>query len=108
MENWFTNEELDRIKREYSHRMTDIESPKQPYAIRGVLNTQLSIARYYGGITYNGARYIYTPQTDELIRDDVFAKVLKWRKEAAKLQRAEDRRQAKWAQRELLINGGES
>ena len=33
--------------------------------------TQLSIARYYGTINFNGYKYIYYPDTDELIREDV-------------------------------------
>lgn len=48
---------------------------KTPFGITGVSNTQFSIARHYGGITYNGASYVYNPITDELIRSDV----LKWK-----------------------------
>jgi len=49
--------------------------------------TQLSIARHYGGCTYQGDSYTYLPHTDELIRDDV----LKWQrkqKRAAKTPNA--------------------
>lgn len=53
---------------------------KTPYGMKNVSMTQLSIARYYGGIKYNGDRYTYLPKTDELIRDDV----LKWQKKNAK------------------------
>jgi hypothetical protein len=55
---------------------------RTPYGIRGVSQTQFSIARYSGGCSYNGDSYTYIPTTDELIRDDV----LKWKakqKEAA-------------------------
>ncbi len=45
-----------------------------PFGVRGVSNSQFSIARYYGGVTFNGQRYTYLPETDELIRDDV----LRW------------------------------
>ena len=38
--------------------------------------TQLSIARHYGGIRYNGDQYKYFADTDELVRDDV----LKWQR----------------------------
>ena len=48
---------------------------KTPFGITSVQTTQLSIARFYGGIQYNGNYYAYLPDTDELIRDDV----LKWR-----------------------------
>lgn len=45
-----------------------------PYGVTNVSMTQLSIARYYGAINFNGFKYIYHPMTDELIREDV----LKW------------------------------
>ena len=48
---------------------------RTPYGMTNVSMTQLSIARYYGGITFNGDSYTYLPHTDELIRDDV----LKWK-----------------------------
>ena len=48
---------------------------KTPFGIAGVSQTQLSIARYYGAINFNGFKYIYNPLTDELIRQDV----LKWK-----------------------------
>lgn len=51
-----------------------------PFAIRGVSQTQLSIARHYGGCRYNGASYTYLPETDELIRDDVLRFIEKRRR----------------------------
>jgi hypothetical protein len=45
-----------------------------PFGITNVSHTQLSIARHYGGIGFNGQKYTYLPLTDELIRDDV----LRW------------------------------
>ena len=50
---------------------------KTPFGMSNVSKTQLSIARYFGGITYNGASYVYNPITDELIRGDV----LKWKRQ---------------------------
>ena len=44
---------------------------KTPFAIRGVSMSQFSIARYSGGITFNGKYYAYLPASDELIREDV-------------------------------------
>lgn len=44
---------------------------KSPFGIANVSHTQFSIARYYGMINFNGYRYIYYPDTDELIREDV-------------------------------------
>ena len=52
----------------------------EPYAIGGVTQGQLSIARHYGGCTYQGKHYIYMPATDELVRDDVVAWLAKYRK----------------------------
>ena len=46
-----------------------------PYGVTNVSQTQLSIARYYGSINFNGFKYIYNPMADELIREDV----LKWK-----------------------------
>ena len=53
---------------------------RTPFGVRNVSQTQFSIARYSGGCTLNGDRYIYLPQTDELIRADV----LRWKKKARK------------------------
>ena len=43
----------------------------KPFAIGNVSKTQFSVARYSGGIRYNGTHYIYVPEIDALIRDDV-------------------------------------
>lgn len=48
---------------------------KTPFGITNVRMTQFSIARFYGGISFNGDTFTYLPDTDELIRDDV----LRWR-----------------------------
>jgi len=53
---------------------------KTPFGITGVSNTQFSIARHFGGITFQGDIYVYNPVTDELIRGDV----LKWASKQAK------------------------
>ena len=55
-----------------------------PFAISGVSNGQLSIARHYGGCTFQGKKYIYMPLTDELIRDDVMKWLEKYRKRQKK------------------------
>ena len=49
---------------------------KTPFGMTNVSMTQLSIARHYGGIRYNGDQYTYFQDTDELVRDDV----LKWQR----------------------------
>ncbi len=45
-----------------------------PFGIRGVSETQLSVARFFGVIRFCGRHYTYFPDTDELVRDDV----LRW------------------------------
>ena len=40
-------------------------------AIGNVSCSQLSIVRYYGGVIYNGKQYIYVPEIDAIIREDV-------------------------------------
>ena len=45
-----------------------------------VSQTQLSIARHYGGIAVNDESYVYCPPTDELIRGDVLKALGKLRK----------------------------
>lgn len=50
-----------------------------------VSQTQLSIARYYGGCNYNGDSYIYDPTDDSLIRSDIFKKNKKVSRELSKL-----------------------
>ncbi len=54
-----------------------------PIGIMNVSQGQLSIARHYGWIKYNGEDYIYLPDTDELIRNDV----LKWQQEKIKAKK---------------------
>lgn len=54
-----------------------------PFAIQGVSLGFFSVARHYGGATYNGASYTYFPESDELVRDDV----VRWvRKRRAKVK----------------------
>lgn len=55
---------------------------RTPYGMANVSMTQLSIARHYGGIKYQGDDYTYFHESDELVRDDV----LKW-KTAARIER---------------------
>ena len=45
-----------------------------PEEIHGVSQSQFSIARHYGGITFNGTPYIYDPVRDVLIRGDLFTR----------------------------------
>lgn len=42
-----------------------------------VTQTQLSIARYYGGVRVNGKPFTYNPEDDSLIRDDAYRYIRK-------------------------------
>ena len=57
-----------------------------PERIYNWLNTQLSIARFYGGCTYNGASYAIAWNEEEqlLVRTDVLAKEQKASRKKAK------------------------
>lgn len=46
-------------------------STKTPFIISPVIGTQFSIARWSGGIKYQGQPYFYDPVNDELVRHDV-------------------------------------
>lgn len=71
MTSHLTTEEIEAIQS--LHQRT-------PYLIPGVSRSQFSIARRYGGTTYNREAYTYIPPTDELIRDDVLRFVTRLRR----------------------------
>lgn len=62
-------------------------SRETPYGVAGVSDTQFSVARHYGGCTYNGQHYVYLPLTDELIRHDVLQWLAKKEREQRKAER---------------------
>ena len=66
-----------------------------PERIHGWQDSQLSIARFYGGITYHG--HTYTIAVAEkgapLVRDDVLVREAKARKEADKAAKAQAAKQ---------------
>ncbi len=53
-----------------------IAPPGPPERIFHWLNTQMSIARFYGGLTYQGSRYVidYSADGNPLVRSDIFDK----------------------------------
>ncbi len=59
----------------------------RPEKIYNVSQTQLSIARHYGGIKFNGAEYVYDATQDTLTRRDVWLDKIKNDKNAAKKER---------------------
>lgn len=60
-----------------------------PERIHNWLDSQLSVARFYGGITFNGHEYTIAPNEPgcPLVRADVLAREAKERKAAAKKAR---------------------
>ena len=68
-----------------------------PYGVANVSHTQLSIARYYGAINFNGFKYIYNPMTDELIREDV----LKWKTKQWRAKQKSNHNKIEKAQEEI-------
>lgn len=92
--------------------MTDLErldalisgKPEAPDRIYGWLNSQLSIARYYGGCTFQGHSYVIDPIRPDppLVRLDVLQREQKAAKESEKAKRKADKLAATAAQGELI------
>ena len=78
--------------------------PQAPERIYNWLDTQLSIARFYGGMTYQGHGYTiaHNEEGQPLVRADVLAKEAKKAKEAAKKRRGADKQAADDAQGGLI------
>jgi hypothetical protein len=57
---------------------------RAPYAICSVSKGFFSIARHYGGMTFEGCRYVYMDGHDECVREDVLRLVTKLRKKSGK------------------------
>ncbi len=53
---------------------------RAPYALCNVSLGFFSIARHYGGLTFQGCKYTYMDGHDECVRDDVLKLVQKMRK----------------------------
>ena len=81
----------------------DLINPKPPEKIYGWLDTQLSIARYYGGCTYSGHSYLIDMQDPDkpLVRQDILESEAKARKEAAKASKAQAKAAPKAEQGDL-------
>ena len=57
---------------------------RAPYALCNVSQGFFSVARHYGGCTFQGCHYTYIQGHDECVRDDVLKLVTKLRKAKAK------------------------
>lgn len=65
---------------EIDHPLVQLLPRGASYGITGVMHTQFSIARHYGGICWSGHHFTYFPEVDQLWRDDVLQAVAKLRK----------------------------
>jgi hypothetical protein len=75
------------------------ERINRPEYFHNVSQSQLSIARHYGGCKYNGADYHYDPATDTLTRMDIWrSRLASDKKEAARVA-AEERKRLESAQK---------
>lgn len=79
-------------------------TPTPPEKIYGWLDSQLSIARYYGGLSYQGHRYVIAPDEDgqPLVRLDVLTRERKERRAAQKAAREAEKQDAAEKQKDLL------
>jgi hypothetical protein len=73
--NYLTAEEVQA-----AHRLHQ----RAPYALCNVSRGFFSVARHYGGLTFQGCDYTYMPWHDECVRDDVLRLVTSLRKLKAK------------------------
>lgn len=80
------------------------KKPEPPERIYGWMNSQLSLARFYGGCTYQGARYMidYQAEGQPLVRADVLAREAKEAKQAKSKAWHDAKVAAKAAQGELI------
>ena len=68
----------------------------RPERFYNVSQTQLSIARHYGGIKFNGADYNYDAESDTLTRMDVWkARIASCKEEGDKAAKAERKKWTK-------------
>jgi len=61
-------------------RAAQVLHQRAPYVLRRVSEGFFSVARHYGGLTFQGCRYTYMPGHDECVRDDVLQLVTKLRR----------------------------
>jgi hypothetical protein len=75
-----------------------------PEKIYNWIDSQLSIARYYGGCTYNGKSYQIDMQDPDrpLVRSDVLQREAKQKKDVARANKAAEKLKAKEAQSNLI------
>lgn len=78
-----------------------------PERIYGWRDTQLSIARFYGGLRYNGHSYViaFDEENEPLVRLDVQTAKEKAKRAAAIEKKRQEKRDASDAQTDLFAGG---
>ena len=68
-----------------------MSEPQPPERIYGWIDSQMSIARHYGGLSYQGHKYTiaYAEQGQPLVRSDVLAREAKERRDEIKAKKAQ-------------------
>lgn len=82
----------------------------QPERFYRVSCGQFSIVRHYGKIKYNGATYVWEPEKDSIVREDVLEREKKAMSEQkrAELRASEAAREkAKWTEVQMSLFGDE-
>ena len=68
--------------------MKDIEERMEaPPKLYRISQTQLSIARHYGGCIFQGNNYVYNTKDDTLTREDIWKEEHKKKKEVKKAKK---------------------
>jgi hypothetical protein len=66
----------------------------RPEEIHHISRSQFSVARHFGGCTFNGAEYVYDSENDKLVRKDIqLARQAKCKSEAKRMAEQE---RARW------------
>lgn len=73
-----------------------------PEEIRNVSQSQFSVARHYGGCTFQGKSYHYDAERDALVRMDVWTQRIKEDKAEAKRYAKAEREKWQALQQSLL------
>ena len=75
-----THERTNYLSADEVSAATEKLHKRAPYALCNVSMGFFSIARHYGGLTFQGCSYVYMDGHDECVRDDVLKLVTKMRK----------------------------
>lgn len=77
-------------------------STEPPEEIHNVSESQLSVARHFGGTYFRGVHYTYDPSSDKLIRSDILRAREAEAAKARKTQRQKDQDRAEQQQGKLF------